>query len=113
MGSGASTGAAAAVGPSVDDVGKWSEEEVGQQVASLGKAFEPYRQLAVDNGVDGDMLLDVDDEELEGYGINNKGHRKKILKKVEGIRAAAAGQQPRPRLRDSRSRRRNPSTTRG
>ena len=37
MGSGASTGAAGAVGPSVDDVGKWSEQEVGQQVAHMEK----------------------------------------------------------------------------
>ena len=41
MGAGASTGAA--VIPSAEDVGKWSKEEVGEQVASFGEAFEEYK----------------------------------------------------------------------
>ena len=91
MGAGASTdaggGSASGSQWSEEEVGKWSEEEVGKQVASLGKAFEGYQQLAVDNGIDGEMLLDVDDEELEGLGVSSKSHRKKILKKVEAIKA--------------------------
>ena len=47
MGAGAS--AAAHDGPTFDDVGKWSKEEVGEQVAAIGPAFEKYKDIVVAN----------------------------------------------------------------
>ena len=43
------------------------QEKAGQpsgavQVAAIGPAFEPYRQVAFDNGIDGQTLLDFDEE---------------------------------------------------
>ena len=51
MGAGAST-----ADPSFDEVRNWTKEEVGDHVAPLGKAFERYRDIAVDNGIDGEAL---------------------------------------------------------
>ena len=51
--------------PSAEDVGKWSKEEVGEQVASFGEAFEEYKEIAIKEGIDGATLLDVDDDDLE------------------------------------------------
>ena len=50
MGAGAST--AADNDTTFDDVGKWSKEEVGEQVAAIGEAFEKYKAIAVANDVD-------------------------------------------------------------
>ena len=66
MGAGASTGAAVTL--SAEDVGKWSKEEVGEQIASFGEAFEGYKAIAIKEGIDGATLLDVDDEDLEAPG---------------------------------------------
>ena len=99
MGAGAST--VDGPTPSADDVGKWSKEEVGEQVAAIGGAFEKYKEIVIDNDVDGETLLDLDDDDLEAYGVTLKPHRKKILKKLQGLKtapvapvAAAPEQQP-------------------
>ena len=78
MGAGASTGAAVTL--SAEDVGKWSKEEVGEQIASFGEAFEGYKAIVIKEGIDGATLLDVDDEDLEAYGVTKRPHRKRILK---------------------------------
>ena len=88
MGAGAST--AADNEPTFDDVGKWSKEEVGEQVAAIGEAFEKYKAIAVANGVDGETLLVLNDDDLEEYGVTKKVHRKQILKKVNDIKRASA-----------------------
>ena len=80
MGAGAS--AAADDAPSANDVSKWSKEEVGAQVATIGEAFEPYRDIAIKNGVDGQTLLELDDEDLEDY-VEKRSHRKQIRKKID------------------------------
>ena len=68
MGAGASTASA-------KDVRQWSKEEVGESVASIGEAFEPYRDIAIKEGIDGECVLDIDDEELEEYA-SHVGHLK-------------------------------------
>jgi hypothetical protein len=76
MGAGASTDL-----PSFDDIGRWSKEEVGEEVAGLGKAFEEYKEVAIENDVDGAMVVSLSDKDLEEIGV--KGiHRKKILAKI-------------------------------
>ena len=86
MGAGASTGAGSA---EYDDVDKWSKEHVGEQVAAIGTAFERYKEIAIANDVDGETLLDIADEDLQACGVDNAMHRKKILKKVKGLKANA------------------------
>ena len=88
MGAGASAASGAAA-PSIEDVGKWSKEEVGEHVAAIGPAFEPYKDIVMNEAIDGEALLDVDDEDLEAYGVA-KPHRKRILKKLGGLKPAAA-----------------------
>eukprot|EP00937_MAST-01D_sp_MAST-1D-sp2_P004093 g4093.t1 len=85
MGAGAST-TSVGDGPSFDDVAKWSKEEVGEQVSAIGEAFEPYKDIAIKNDVDGQTLLDLDDEDLEEC-IASKMHRKKIRAKLDAIKA--------------------------
>ena len=87
MGAGAS--AATADGPSVEEVSTWSKEDVGEQVAAIGEAFEQYKDIAVKEGIDGQMLLDLDDEDLEEY-VTKKVHRKNIRKKIDALKAGAA-----------------------
>ena len=55
----------------------------------MGKAFEPYRQIAIENAIDGEMIASgMDDAELMSYGIENVGHRKKLLMKITKLQAA-------------------------
>ena len=91
MGAGASTGDA--VVASVEDVGKWSKEQVGEQVAAIGKAYEPYQQVAIDNGIDGQTLLGLDDEDLEEC-VTSKMHRKNIRKKLDALQQGAPSAAP-------------------
>ena len=79
MGAGASTSAGS--GLSFDDVSKWSKEDVGEQVAAIGEAFEKYKQVAIANDVDGETLLGLDDDDFEECGVS-KMHRKKIRMKL-------------------------------
>ena len=78
--------------PSAEDVGKWSKEEVGEQVAAIGPAFEEYKDIVMNEAIDGATLLDVDDEDLEAYGVIKKPHRKRILKKIEETKSAPTTQ---------------------
>ena len=39
-------------------------------------------------GIDGSMLVDLSDEDLEELGVANKFHRRKIMKKIGLAKAA-------------------------
>ena len=82
MGAGASTDA-----PSFDDIdiSKWSKEQVADEVAGLGKAFEEYKEMVIDNDIDGEMLTILTSEDLEEAGVGKGLHRKQILAKVEKL----------------------------
>ena len=56
MGAGAST-------LSAEDASTWSKEEVAAQICALGEAYEQYKDIALKNGIDGQQLLDLDDED--------------------------------------------------
>ena len=90
MGAGAS--AAGGPAPSATDVGQWSKEDVGERVASIGPAFAPYKDIVMNQAIDGQTLLDLDDDELEEYGVTMKAHRKRILKMVDEARGKPAPQ---------------------
>ena len=82
MGAGASTDA-----PSFDaiDIGKWSKEQVAEEVAGMGKAFEEYKELVLDNNIDGETLVILSNEDLADAGVDKGLHRKQILAKIEKI----------------------------
>ena len=68
-----------------------SPSEIGDQLASLGEAYEVYRSICIKNGIDGSQLEEIDDEDLEAYGII-KPHRKRILRLIKDSRTV----EPRP-----------------
>ena len=84
MGAGASTDS-----PSFDDIGKWSKEDVATEVASLGEAFEGYGKVALDNNVDGAMVVGLTEKDLEEIGVEKGVHRKKILATLSPGRRAS------------------------
>jgi actin len=77
-------GAAASV-----SVTSLSSQEVGQAVATLGEAYEPYEQLFVQNGIDGSTLtaLQVGDLPtlLNDLGIQNTIHKKVLATQLQKI----------------------------
>jgi hypothetical protein len=87
MGAGASTDA-----PSFDgiDISKWSKEQVADEVAGLGTAFEEYTQMVIANDIDGKTLAILTSEDLEDAGMAKGLHRKKILAKVEELSGTQA-----------------------
>ena len=63
-----------------------SAQDIGDFVASLGAAFEPYRALIIENGFNGEVLGDITQESelnemLDGIHITNVVHRKLLFKK--------------------------------
>ena len=87
MGAGASTDA-----PSFDDIdiSKWSKEQVADEVAGLGTAFEEYKEMVIDNNIDGKTLVILTSKDLEELGVGKGIHRKQILAKVEELNGTKA-----------------------
>ena len=87
MGAGASAEA-----PSFDDIdiSKWSKEEVAQEVAGMGEAFEEYKQMVLDNDIDGKVLGSLTSDDLEGAGVDKSAHREEILARVTELNGARA-----------------------
>src|SRR5579859_2341092 len=63
----------------MDDVSSWL----------TGIGLSQYAQLFSDNAVDGEVLVDLTEEDLAGLGIV-LGHRKKILKAIDQLKTAEA-----------------------
>ena len=82
MGAGASAEA-----PPIDaiDISKWSKEQVADELAGLGTAFEEYKEMVIANDIDGKTLAVLTSEDLEDAGIVKGLHRKKILAKVDEL----------------------------
>ena len=80
MGAGASTVTA-------QDVILWSKDEVAARASQVGEAFKPYSDIALRNGVDGQTLLDLDNDDLAELGIKVKAHRKMIRNKLDALHA--------------------------
>ena len=76
---------------SVDSAALWSEKDVAERVALLGKAFEGYSQSIEDNALDGPTLLSMDEGELDDWfdGIEvKKMHRKRLAKELKEIQSS-------------------------
>jgi hypothetical protein len=52
--------------------------------------LERYQQVFRDNDIDGEVLADLDDADLERLGVS-LGHRKKLLKAIAAFGATAGG----------------------
>lgn len=61
---------------------QWTEEQVADYIASLSPTLKVYGQAFVDEGVNGDALVELHHDELRELGITSVGHRLTILKAV-------------------------------
>jgi len=71
----------------MDQVQQWDEDTVGEWLKSVncGK----YRQLFATNNINGDALLDCDQNILKEVGVTKVGDRIRILVAVKALRARA------------------------
>ena len=63
---------------SVED---WDEDDVERFLRGVCK-LPQYAPAFQDAGIDGSMLVELTNEELEELGVANKFHRRKIMKKI-------------------------------
>lgn len=64
--------------PLIDPTG-WTVDDVVSWVQSLGHKYKDYTEGFIGNGIDGEMLKELDAEELEEMGVKQKLHRRKIM----------------------------------
>eukprot|EP01083_Nonionella_stella_P039887 108497_1 len=57
---------------------KWSTNDCAQWIGSLGNSYRQYTQLFIDNGVDGMLLNQLDDDVLKEI-VKSRIHRMKVL----------------------------------
>ena len=79
MGSGASIQS----GTSIADL---TTEQVAEFIASLGNAYTGYKELIINNGIDGKTIGDLDDDGMMQYfnemGITSIIHKKKNSQRI-------------------------------
>ena len=75
--------------------------DVGDWLRSLG--LSQYEAAFRDNGIDGDVLVDLSDADLEKLGVLPLGHRKRLLKAIAGLSAPAVGSRPSPSVESRRA----------
>ena len=71
------------------EITQWTAHEVGMWLSSVG--LDKYRNVFFYNEIDGEMLLDIDDDDLLALPIERLGDRKKILRKVNEVRGSRSG----------------------
>jgi hypothetical protein len=69
------------------DLETWTVHEVGLWLATIDLA--QYQDVFFFNEVDGEMLADIDDDDLLALPIDRMAHRKKILRKVQLLKGIA------------------------
>jgi len=72
------------------DFRKWDESRVCEWLLSLGGVYGNYTEAFKENGIDGNMLLDLDEDTLEELGVEKKLHKRKILKSITTLKASSA-----------------------
>ena len=65
----------------------WDVREVGLWLDSIG--LSRYRDAFFFNEIDGEMLQDIDEDDLIAIPIERLGHRKKILRRINMLRGTA------------------------
>ena len=69
------------------DFALWDVREVGLWLDSIG--LSRYRDAFFFNEIDGEMLADIDEDDLIAIPIERLGHRKKILRRINILRGTA------------------------
>ena len=69
------------------DFALWDVREVGLWLDSIG--LSRYRDTFFFNEIDGEMLADIDEDDLIAIPIERLGHRKKILRRINMLRGTA------------------------
>jgi hypothetical protein len=90
----AALAAAAAAAPAVSPSSlqqspiTWSAELVAEWLGNIGGAYAEYGDAFIQNGIDGEELLDGDfgKAELEEFGVESKVHQKRILKEIQKLK---------------------------
>ena len=63
---------------------EWTTAHTAVWLVSLGKVYEEYRQVFIDNGIDGDFLKELDEQLLEEIVVS-KLHRRKIMSSAKKL----------------------------
>jgi mitogen-activated protein kinase kinase kinase len=74
----------------IDLVQQWDEATVGEWLKSVN--CEKYRQLFEKNNINGDALLDCDQNILKEVGVTKVGDRIRIMVAVKALRNHAISQ---------------------
>ena len=78
---------------SVDSAASWSEKDVAERVARLGKAFEGYSQSIEENALDGPTLLSLDEGGLDDWFDEvevKKVHRTRLAKEFKALQVSSS-----------------------
>jgi len=71
-----------------EDITTWRASEVAQWVRSLNPTFGPEAMIFDDEGIDGEMLLTLDDDIMKNeLKVESTLHRKKILSNIQKRKA--------------------------
>ena len=70
------------------DVSQWTPQQVADWVGSFGREYAQYNDNIVDNGINGEALLDeFGEDELDDLKVEKKSHRKRILREAKKLQA--------------------------
>merc|ERR1740123_758767 len=67
-------------------INEWGELEIQQWIDSFGARYKQYASNFLENGVDGELLMDLTEDDLEDIGISSRLHRRVILSKIRGLK---------------------------
>jgi hypothetical protein len=73
------------------DILEWTVHEVGMWLNSID--LPQYQDVFFFNEVDGEMLADIDDDDLLALPIDRMAHRKKILRRVQVLKGGTPSEQ--------------------
>ena len=75
-----------------------SAEDVAEHVGSLGSAYQQYQAAIVENGLSGDVILKLSEEELidtfKELNISSTIHRKKLVTEFKDFTRSASSHPP-------------------
>jgi hypothetical protein len=66
----------------------WTVQQVGDFLHWL--ELGQYAAAFVENEIDGELLVDLDKEELKELTVTALGHRKKLLKALDNLKGSSA-----------------------
>eukprot|EP01040_Poterioochromonas_malhamensis_P020570 gene20570-24589_t len=94
-------GGASSVATPVD---QWTAEQLGEYIAALGAAYHPYRERIIHNGISGDIILMISEQELGDIlvtlEITNFIHKKVLTGHLNRLRGVALHSPRRPSILD-------------